>query len=158
MSGDLHCGDCGSTNIVGPERVATRSLPQLKRYHAMIKAALHHWPEAHARKYGIANKEDLRKWLQMRAGHREVAAHVELAGMSKEQALMIAEASIKAAGSYAVPLIHGDVLVIFRPKSIAFHKLGHTEFCLLNDEVDEAIFQVTGTRGKQMLKEMERAA
>jgi hypothetical protein len=153
---DLHCGDCGSTNVVDGAAKSRRSLPQLKRYHAMIRAAFHHWPEKHERQFD--SEEDLRKFLQMKAGHREVAASFAINGFSKNDALMIAEASIKAAGSYAVPVMHGETLVIFKPKSIAFHKLGHSDFCKLNDDVDAVILAETGIKGETMLKEMEKAA
>lgn len=156
---DLHCGDCGSTNVVDGAPKSRRSLPQLRRYHAMIRAAFHHWPEAHAREHYISSEDDLRKYLQMRVGHKEIAVVIDDIGvMGKAQAVTVATAAFKAAGAYAMPVMHGDALVIFRPKSIAFHKLGHSEFCRLNDDVDQAIFDVTGTRGEAMLKEMERAA
>jgi hypothetical protein len=121
-----------------------------------MRAAFMHWPEAHPRRF--ADETELRKWLVMKAGHREVASTLDLVGISKEHAMMIAEASIKAAGAYAVPVMHGDTLVIFRPKSIAFGKLGHKEFCRLNDEVDAVIEAETGMKAADLLRETEKAA
>jgi hypothetical protein len=122
----------------------------------MIKAAFHHWPESAERQF--ASPDELRAYLQMKAGHREIGATIPLSGMNKDRAVFLAEAAIRAAGSFAMPVLHGDTLVIFKPKSIAFAKLSHAEFCRLNDEVDDVIFAETGMRGEQLLKETERAA
>jgi hypothetical protein len=94
----------------------------------------------------------------MRAGHREIGATIPLVGMSKERAVFLAEAAIRAAGSFALPVVHGDTLVVFKPKSIAFSKLGHKEFCQLVDEVDAVIFAETGMHGEELLKQTEAAA
>lgn len=149
MSSCPHCG------VVLEEKHA-RSLPQMRRYFSVLRAAFMHWPENHSRQFG--DEEEARKWIQMRAGHREVAASIDLGGVSKEQALLIAEASIKAAGAYAVPVLHGETLVIFKPKSIKFSRLSHKDFCKLNDEVDAVIEAETGLKADVLLKETERAA
>ena len=149
-----HCPECGC--VFDKAGKAPRSLPQLRRYFAMIRAALHHWPETHERQF--ASEEELRAFLQMKAGHRETGAAIPIAGMSKERAMLLAEAAIRAAGSYAMPVLHGDMLVIFKPKSIAFTKLSHTEFCRLSDDVSDVIFAEIGMRGEQLLLEAERAA
>jgi hypothetical protein len=133
-----------------------RSVPQLRRYFALIKAAFHHWPETHERQF--ASEEECRKWLQMKAGHREIGATIPLTGISKERAMLLAEASIRAAGSYAVPTIHGDTLVIHRPRSIAFGKLGHKAACVLFDEVASVIRAETGLDPDALLRETEAAA
>lgn len=94
----------------------------------------------------------------MKAGHREIGATLPLTGMSKERAVMLAEAAIRAAGSYAVPVLHGDTLVIWRPKSIAFDKLSHRDACKLFDEVSAVIAAETGLDPEQLLKEHRSAA
>ena len=149
MTTCLHCG-------VVLEEKNPRSVPQLRRYFSAIRAAFIHWPEAHERQF--SDEEECRKFLQMKAGHREIAATIDLGGASREFAVLVAEASIKAAGSYAVPVLHGETLVIFKPKSIKFSKLSHKEFCRLNDEVDAVIYAETGQKVETLLKETERAA
>lgn len=149
-----HCPHCGV--ILDEPAKSVRSLPQLRRYFGMIRATLHHWPESHERQF--ASEEELRAFLQMKAGHREIAATIPITGMNKERAVILAEAAIRAAGSYALPVLHGDTLVIFRPKSIAFSKLGHSDFCKLSDEVSEVIRAETGLNPEQVLRETERAA
>ena len=72
--------------------------------------------------------------------------------------MFLAEAAIRAAGSYAIPVIHGDTLVVLKPKSISFRSLGHAAFCKLNDEVDAVILAETGMEAGQVLRETEKAA
>jgi hypothetical protein len=145
------CSQCGS-----PLRESDRSVPQLRRFFSVIRAAYMHWPESHPRQF--ACEDDCRRFLQMKAGHREISATIDLGGISKEHAMLIAEASIRAAGAYAVPVLHGETLVIFKPKSIAFAKLDHKAFCKLNDEVDAVISAEIGIEAETLLKETERAA
>lgn len=130
---------------------APRSLEQLRRYFALMRAVYFHWPESHEHQF--SNVEECRKYLQMKAGHREIGASIPLSGMKPEKAMFLAEAAIRAAGSYALPVIHGSTLVVFVPKSIAFHKMGHAEFCALNREIDEVIREETGLDPEQCLAE-----
>lgn len=145
------CPTCGHESKGPP-----RSIDQHRRYFGMIKAAFTHWPESHEHQF--ACEDELRKWLQMKAGHRDVAARIPLTGIRKEQAVILAEASIRAAGAYAVPVIHGTELVIWKPRSIAFHNLGHKAFCELGNAVDEILQAEIGLSGDQLLAETEAAA
>ncbi len=134
----------------------SRSPDQLKRYHASMVAWFSHWPEsAH---HQFASVTEMRKYLQMAAGWREVGASIPISGMRKEQAMLLAEAAIRAAGSYALPAINGDVLVIFRPKSVALHKMPSRDFCKLFDDVREVFRRETGLDPDQVAAEAERAA
>ena len=94
----------------------------------------------------------------MKAGYREVAARIPLAGIHRERALVLVEASIRASGSYAMPVVHKGDLVIFKPKSISFAKLAHTEFCKLNDAVEAVLEQEIGIPVETLLKGHEAAA
>ena len=94
----------------------------------------------------------------MKAGWREVAAEVPLSGIGKERALFIVEATIRAVGSYAVPVFHKEKLVIFKPKSIAFDTMKQSEFNGLNDAVATVIEQETGIKADDMMKQTESAA
>ena len=69
--------------------------------------------------------------------------------------MMLAEAAIRGAGSYAMPVMHGDTLVIFRPKSIRFTTMPHLAFCGLVSAVETVIEHETGARVDDLL--MERA-
>ncbi|HXF89550.1 MAG TPA: hypothetical protein VNK48_14435 [Xanthobacteraceae bacterium] len=140
----------------GAKKVTPRSLEQHRRFFAIVRALYHHWPETHERQF--ASEEECRKWIQMRAGHFEVGASIPLTGMPKERAVLLAEAAIRAAGSYAEVILNGNVLVVLTPKSIAFDKLGHKEFCVLNEAVAEVILAETGLNVETLLNEHEGAA
>lgn len=133
-----------------------RSIEQHRRFFGLMRALLHHWPETHPRQF--ADEHELRTWLTMKAGHREVAAQIPLAGVPREKVAVIVEAALRAAGTYALPILHGDAMVIFKPKSIRFSKLPHLEFCALSDAVDVVIRQETGLDPDVVLKETEQAA
>lgn len=151
----MKCNVCGC-DLKVTAKGKPRSYDQHKRYFALIRAAFLHWPESKDRQF--SSEEELRKWMQMRAGYREIGAQIPIAGMSKERAMLLAEAAIRAAGSYAVPVIHGETLVVFRPKSIAFDKLSHIDACRLFDDVAAFIEDAIGVPADQLLKETERAA
>ena len=93
----------------------------------------------------------------MKAGWREVGAQIPLAGISKDKALFLAKAAIQGSGSFAEPVFYKDSLVIFKPKSIAFAKMGHREFCDLNDAVAAVIEAEIGIPADRLLKETESA-
>lgn len=148
----VHCKVCG--HDVHEPRGVPRSLDQLRRYFKVIRLAFQHWPETSSRQF--SNEEELRALVQMKAGYRDVAARIPLVGLNKDRALMLVEASIRAAGSYAMPTIHRDELVIFKPRSIAFKKLAHADFCKLNDAVETVIEQEIGVPVETLLMEGEQ--
>jgi 4'-phosphopantetheinyl transferase EntD len=148
------CPHCGVE--IEATKGKPRSLDQHRRYIAMIKAAYLHWPETHSVQF--SSDEECRKFLQMKAGHFEIAARIPLIGLNKERAKMLAEAAIRAAGSYAVPVVKGNDLVVFVPKSISFQRMTHLAFCALNDVVADVIKTETGIDADTLLNETERAA
>ena len=133
-----------------------RSPEQHRRFFALMRAAFMHWPDAHERQF--ASQEELRKWLQMKAGWREVGAQIPISGIPKDKALFLAKAAIQAAESFAEPVFYKDNLVIFKPKSIAFAKMGPAEFNALNDAVSQVIEAEIGIAADRLLKETESAA
>ena len=138
------CPVCG---YVQSKNGRPRSVDQLRRYFALIRAAFTHWPENSERQF--SSEEELRAF---------VAAQIPLVGLPRDKALMVVEASIRAAGSYCIPTLHKGNMVIWKPKSIAFHKMGPAEFNLLSDAVSTVIEQETGLKVEQLLKEHEAAA
>lgn len=151
MGGNMKtCPHCGC-ELAMPAGGSPRSTVQLRRYFAMIRAAFHHWPEGHERQFSCS--EELRAWLQMKAGAREIGAQIPLSGLSKERAILLAEAAIRGGGSWAMPVIHGDTLVVFRPKSVSFAKMAHRDFCDLSDAVEAVIRAETGIEAGDLLRE-----
>ena len=150
-----HCKHCPHCGVVLDEG-KPRSLPQLRRYFAAIRAWYFHWPEKHLRRF--TTETEFRKYLQMKAGHREPGAQIPLVGMSKERATFLAEAVIRAAGSYADVEMQGDTLIVYVPKSIAFGKLKHLAACALFDDVAAVFHAETGLDPEQVMNEHARAA
>jgi len=120
-----------------------------------VSASFEHIPEDYEHQFSTVT--EWRKFLEMKAGWREIGAQIELRRVSKEQAMMLAEVAIRGTGSMAFPVIHKDTLVIFRPKSISFASMPHLEFCALNDAVENVIRDIIGVEPEQLLKERERA-
>lgn len=145
-----HCEHCGAI------RGKPRSLAHHRRYFSVIRSARAHWPESHPTQFD--SDDECRYWLQMKCGHREIGARIELDGMSREQAMLVAEAAIRATAVYAVPVMHRNVLVIFRPKSIAWDKIDQREFAKLSDEVEALIEAETGLKVADLLKTEEAVA
>lgn len=147
------CPTCGE-DVYHPEQ--KRSLPHLRRYMKLIRETFKHWPEKHVRQF--TNVKELRAWLQMKAGHRELVADLPIVGLNKERATILVEAAIRASGSYALPIAHGDSIAIFRPKSVAFDKLGHMEAVGVFNAVEDVIRNETGIEPEQIMREAESSA
>ena len=159
MSGQVtKCPHCGCD--VDPVKGKPRSVDQLRRFFAVLRAMYHHWPET--AEFRPESEEHLRKWALVKAGHRETTdVPVEFAedqpALTKLAALMV-EAAVKAAGAFAFirPHPEGGLVRVFKAKSIAFDKIGQAEFNRLNDEVEAVYEAETGLKADEVLK--ERAA
>jgi hypothetical protein len=147
------CHICGCSQELPDER---RSVPHLKRYFAMTRVLYSHWPINNDRQF--SSSEELRKFLQMKAGHREIAASIPLSGIRKEQAEFLVTVAVRAVGSYAFPTFHKDQIIIWKPKSIAFDKMSHMEAIGLFAEVEDVIRAETGLDPAQLMQEHEGAA
>lgn len=121
-----------------------------------MHAAFNHWPESHEHQFSTMN--DMRHWITMKAGWRDEVARIPIAGMKIDQAKMIAEAAIRAAGGNAWPVAHKGSLVIFKPRSIAFMRMSHHEFCQLNYCVEDVIKDEMHITADELLKQHEAAA
>ena len=148
-----HCPGCGI--VIDDKPSKPRSIDQHRRYFSVIRAIYQHWPESHDVQF--SSETECRKWLQMKAGWREVAATIPLANVKPDVAVMLATAAMRAAGAHAVAVAHKGNLVIWRPQSIRFDKMQHQEFCRLNDEVEAVIESETGLKVDELLKAMEAA-
>lgn len=155
----MKCRWCGCEQ---DDKSKPRSVPQLKRFFAMLKAMFAHWPEG--TEFSPDDTEHLRKWALIKAGHREttdvpVAWAEDQPGLTKLAALAI-EAALKAAGAYAFirPHPEGGLVRVFKAKSIAFDKLGQAEFNALNDAVETVYASETGLDPETVLREHEQTA
>ncbi len=147
------CPHCGCSHDAQDR---PRSVPQLRRYFAMIRAAYAHWPETADVQF--SSEEECRKHVQMRAGWREVGARIPLVGVKPDTAKMLAAAAIAGAKAHAWPVIHDRELIVWVPRSISFATMGPQEFGQLSDAVAAVIKDMTGMDAETLMKEHERAA
>ena len=152
-----HCG-CG----LDPEKGKPRSVAQLRRFFAVLRAMKSHWPEA--AEFQPESEEHLRKWVVCKAGYREstdvAVPYAEDQPSITRLAAMAIEQAIKAAGAFAFVRPHpdGGLVRVYKAKSIAFPAMGPAEFSKLNDEVEAVYKAETGLDPDQVLKEEEHAA
>ena len=143
------CEHCGG--LPTPKSGKPRSLEQHRRFFALIKQAYTHWPEMHETQF--VSEEDCRKWLCMKAGWRDVACRLPLIGIRGDVATVLVQGALKAAGAYARAVVDKGDLVVIVPRSISFAKMGHTEFCRLNEAVAETIEAETGIKVDDLMRE-----
>ena len=141
------CPTCGRTEPGKP-----RSPEHHRRFFGLCKAAWEHWPSGHVEQF--ANPEELRKWLTLKSGHY-TTTRIDLAGADPAQAVILAEAAMRAAGTYARARVIGHELVVFRPDSIAFQKLDQHAFTKLNAEVETVLELEAGLKASELLNETE---
>jgi hypothetical protein len=137
-----HCPHCG-VDLSPPKRGKPRSVPQHKRFFAMIRAAFSHWPESH--RFQPMTEDRLRKWLQAKAGYACVQT-IDTADMSKHQAVAALAAAIMTADPVHFVSATEAKLHIIQSKSIDFDTLPHLSACALFDAVADTIESETGLK------------
>lgn len=132
-----------------------RSIDQHRRFFGVIRAAYHHWPESVS--FQPDNEEHLRAWLLVKAKHRTIKTF-HLPADASDSAALIPVVIATMLGKHAWAWSKGTDLFVCVPESIAFDKIGHNAFCVLNDDVDAVIRAETGLDPDKLLKEAEAAA
>lgn len=141
-----------------PVKGKPRSLDQLRRFFAVLRAMFNHWPES--ADFQPHCEEHLRKWVLCAAGHRTVVQTLTMPRTSNASLM----ASMMAFAEALLEMDHrfgrwkGSTLAVYEAKSIAFDKLGQADFNKLNDEVEAAYRSETGLDPSEVLKQTERAA
>ena len=137
------CPHCGS-----PEAKAKgRSVPQHRRFFAMVRAFYHHWPEYLPYQPGCA--EELRAYGLVKAGYRNVA---------QLEPDVFGAVCIRTESHFPFFFEKGGKVYCASAKSIRFEKLGHKEACKVFDDVSCVFEAVTGLTCDEVMKETERAA
>jgi len=140
------------------KKTKPRSLEQMRRFFAVLRAMYAHWPESAG--FQPHSEEHLRKLATCMAGHREVIKTMTLPqtdNPSLAAAMMgVVEALLEIDGRFG--RWKGMTFAVYEAKSIAFHKLSQAEFNKLNDEVEAVYASETGLDPETVLKEHERAA
>lgn len=130
-----------------------RSLPDHRRFFALVHAAYHQWPEAH--EFQPHSAEHLRAWLTCKAGWRD-ATPIQMPDMATERMRdlfrLSIEAAITAAGGVAFVVPYQSGVAVITPKSIAWDKLGQQEFAQLRDAVSDVVEAEIGVNVDQLLQ------
>lgn len=139
---------------------APRSPADHRRFFGVIRAAFHHWPEAHD--FQPDSDQHLRKWLLCRAGYRDVTT-IPCEFAEHEPAVLklvalAAEGAVKAAKGHAFIRPHGAGIAVFSAKSIKWDELDQKAFGKVREAVEEVIRAEIGIDPDQLLKEAETAA
>jgi len=137
-----HCPGCG-LDLSQTRRGKPRSVPQHKRFFAMIRAAHSHWPAGH--RFKPINDDHLRKWLQAKAGHAIVTT-IDTVGLETNAAILLIAAGLSAAKDHTFPFAADGKFYIFQSESIAFDTLPHLSACALFDAVADTIEAETGLK------------
>jgi len=137
-----HCPHCGG-DLTPPKQGKPRSVPQHKRYFALVKAAHSHWPHDH--RFKPMNDERLRKWLQAKSGYAVVKT-VDVGSMTKDQAVLAIAAELATADPIHFTSATVDTFYVIESKSIDFNTLPHLEACALFDAVADTIEAETGLK------------
>lgn len=149
---EVCCPECGGFFWWQPKyELRARSLVQLKRYMLLVRLVWENWPEEHEEQF--MRWDDCRKWLQMKAGFREIDGRIPLTGIPKGPALAMARVLLQQGAEYKVPVIHKGHLVIWRAASIAFHNMGQAKFNALNDAVTDVIVAETNLNPQKLIND-----
>lgn len=142
-----HCPHCGG-DLAQPKRGKPRSVPQHKRYFAMIRAAHAHWPEAH--RFKPMTDDRLRKWLQAKSGYAVVKT-VDVREMTRDQAVLAIAAELSIADPIHFTHATVETFYVIESKSIDFDTLPHLEACALFDAVADTIEAETGLKVAEIM-------
>ncbi len=151
-----HCPECGF--VLGGDR----SLPDLRRFFAMLRAAHMHMPESH--RLASSNLEEFRARLLIEAGHAHVAK-VEIPSSYAESATdrdhfrAAVDGAFRASDGrscYRELRVRDAALEIARPRSISIPASRQREFNDVRDAVEQIIELALGMPVEKLLR--ERAA
>ena len=158
--GTMHCPGCG---ILLDD---TRSGPHHRAFFAYLQFATKHWPIAGFEDFVPRDREELRAWVEIRAGHTKPSRIYTF--KTRQQALNAADfaradmAADKLEGVYSwlIPLSQNS-FEVQRPASIKWEKLGEARFLKLSKEVSAIIKEIIGvsfTEWKEGAHRMGKAA
>lgn len=153
---DCTCPECGAVFDLKTKGKA-RSYPQLKRFHAVIKAAFHHWPTEH--RFKPKNQDHLRAWLEVEAGHFEVVKTIRCETVEASHLTALLTAIMRSCDDDKIFVeAEGNVVTVKRALSISYAMLAHLSACALFDQIDHVIKTEIGIDTDTLLKETEKAA
>lgn len=162
-----HCPHCGG---VLETHKKVRSLPDHRRFFALIRAAFEQWPLNH--EFQPLSAEHLRAWLLCKVRYHQIEM-IDVGtdifdGLDADTKALVdfvvrsaVHRSIEAAtreSGFAFDKPYGSGIAIFRPKSIDFESMDQKDFGELRQAVEEVIESIIGVDAEKLLRETERAA
>lgn len=155
---EIACPHCGAHFEPPKASGKPRSHPQLKRFHALMRAAFNHWPEAQT-EFRPRNKEHLRYWLEKEAGHFEVVKTIicKQADDPKRLTAVLTAVLATASDDNLFVEVEGLSVVVKRAVSISYDALAHMSACALFGQIDD-VLKSLGLDPDRLLKEEARAA
>lgn len=148
-----HCPECGFV-LSGD-----RSLPDLRRFFAVLRAAHPHFPEGHP--LASSNVEQFRARLLIEAGHAHVAK-VEIpesygeSQTARDYFRAAVDGAFRASDGrscYRELRVRDDALEIIRPRSISVPASRQREFNAVRDAVEHIIELAIGVPVEKLLRE-----
>lgn len=153
-----HCPECGYVleDAKPVPRGKPRSYPQLKRFFAIIAAAFEQWRHDH--EFRPRNKDHLRYWLEVQAGHFTVDKTIKINNADPDVIFEVLSAVMSVNEDHKQFIdVDCDLITVKRVHSIAYEKLPHESACALFNEVD-AVLAAEGFDPEQLLRERGKAA
>lgn len=133
-----------------------RSLPQHRRFHGLVRACYHHWPESHT--FQPDNEEHLRAYLLVKAGHRSIKEfYLADTAANEDVARLIPVVAAMMLHRYCWAWVDGEAIKVCAPLTTAFRDMKHEEACKVYDAVDQYLLSI-GMDPEQLLRETEAAA
>ncbi len=148
-----HCPECGF--VLGGDR----SLPDLRRFFAVLRAAHAHFPESHP--LASSNVEQFRARLLIEAGHAHVAT-VEIpesygeSQTDRDRFRTVMDGAFRASDGrscYRHLRVRDAAVEIMRPRSISFPANRQREFNDVRDAVEHIIELAIGVPIERLLRE-----
>lgn len=149
---EANCPHCGGVLDAKPKG-KPRSVPQHRRYFALIRAAHSHWPASH--RFQPMSDDHMRRWLQAKAGYVNVRT-VDTTGMDVESAVAAIAAELASAHPMHFTSKVGAKFHIVESKSIDFDTLPHLAACALFDAVAETIEAETGLKADDIMPPLRK--
>jgi len=152
---EVCCPHCGAE--FEPPKKTARSYPQLKRFHALMRAAYFHWPDDH--EFKPRSKEHLRYWLEKEAGHFTVPKTVVCKNADEPERLAaVLTAVLRTCDDDTVFIeVEGLSVVVKKAISVSYATLAHLSACALFSQIDDVLKSI-GLDPEQLLTEDARAA
>lgn len=151
----MNCPECGC--VITEATKHARSIPQHRRFFALMKAAFMHWPAT--AEFRPKNAEHLRYFLECEAGHFTVVKTIRIESAvepSKLAAVLTAVLRSSEDDKMFVD-VDGALVTVRRANSINHSDLSHLAACALFQEVDD-VLHVYGLSAEELLREARNAA